>query len=186
MKQINFLKKVLSKDQFDLLIAKIEQHNRFASIEFDFLQFNDDQAIIKVVQDQSFHGHYFDSKRLHEIVLETFSDALAPRKIMTSPVPFIPSEADIITLDLIRKVMSRYDIRNKDLETDLGINKPRISEWLAGKRSMSKPVRNMFYWYFLAKGYHLVGIKALEGLRKIGMPEDQIKGSKLSGRFNDA
>ena len=153
MKKINDLKKLVSDEQFIVLQHKLLLHRRHASIEFKILSLEKDQAVIRVSQDQSFAGNYADSKRLREIVHETFDDLLTPRKITARAVPFIPCEADIINRLYIQQLMNEYELKSRDLESDLGIHKTRISEWLSGKRELTKPVRNMFYWYFVAKGF---------------------------------
>lgn len=153
MKNISELKKLVSDEQFIVLQHKLLLHRRHASIEFKMLRLEKDQAVIRVSQDQSFIGNYTDSKRLIEIVHETFDDLLAPKKIIARAVPFIPCEADSINKVYIQDLMKQYDLKSRDLESDLGIHKTRISEWLSGKRELTKPVRNMFYWYFVAKGF---------------------------------
>lgn len=153
MNKLNELKKVLSVGQFLKLENDLLLHRRYASIEFKILQLEKDLAIIRVTQDKSFIGNYMGSKRLQEIVHETFDEILAPRQIIPRAVPFIPCEADIINKVYIQDVMKQYELKSKDLEVDLGINKSRVSEWLSGKRELTKPVRNMFYWYFVAKGF---------------------------------
>lgn len=162
MTKLNELKKVLTDSQLFKLQNDLLLHRRYASIEFKILQIENDLAIIRVTQDKSFIGNYMDSKRLQDIVHETFDEILAPRQIIPRAVPYIPCEAEIINKVYIEEIMKQYELKSKDLEADLGIHKSRISEWLSGKRELTKPVRNMFYWYFQAKGFIPPSQKAKE------------------------
>lgn len=150
---INLLKKFVSKDQYKDLRDKVELHLRFSSIDFEILQINDEFIQIRTTQDKSFAGVYFTGKRLHEITIETFKESLLPRQIRVNTFPFLLSPCDKITPKLVMSIMGTFKIKNKEFETAFGVHKTTISAWANGLRPMSQPVKAMFYYYFISKGY---------------------------------
>lgn len=150
---INILKEFLSNDQYEDLHDKLDLQSRFNSIEFDIIRINDESVLIRTTQDKSFTGVYFDNKRLYEITLETFKEILEPRQVQVHTFPNLVSPCDKITSDFVMATMGRFKIKNKEFETAFGVHKTTISAWANGLKPMSQPVKAMFYYYFISKGY---------------------------------
>lgn len=126
---------------------------RIRSIDFEILQINDELVLIRITQDKSFVGVYYTGKRLYEITMETFKEVLSPRQIRVHTFPFLLSPCDKITPKLIMSIMGTFKIKNKEFEMAFGVHKTTISAWVNDLRPMSQPVKAMFYYYFISKGY---------------------------------
>lgn len=150
---INVLKNFVSKVQYKDLQDKVDFHSKFSSIDFDIIRINDESVLIRTTQDKSFTGVYFDNKRLYEITIETFKEILEPRQVQAHTFPQLVSPCDKITSEFVMATMGRFKIKNKEFETAFGVHKTTISAWANGLRPMSKPVKAMFYYYFICKGY---------------------------------
>ncbi len=150
---INLLKEFVSKEQYKDLQDNVDLHLRFSSIDFEILQINDELVLIRTTQDKSFVGVYFTGKRLYEITMETFKEVLSPRQIRVHTFPFLLSPCDKITPKLVMSIMGTFKIKNKEFETAFGVHKTTISAWVNDLRPMSQPVKAMFYYYFISKGY---------------------------------
>lgn len=150
---INILKEFVSKDQYEDLKNKLDLQSRFNSIEFDIIRINDESVLIRTTQDKSFTGVYFDNKRLYEITLETFKEILSPHQVQVHTFPQLVSPCDKITPEFVMATMGRFKIKNKEFETAFGVHKTTISAWVNDLRPMSQPVKAMFYYYFISKGY---------------------------------
>jgi len=59
------------------------------------------------------------------------------------------TQAGEVTPAWIRNQMETADIQVKKIVMDTGVGQTNISQWIHGRRNMSKPVKAMFYFYFL-------------------------------------
>lgn len=57
-------------------------------------------------------------------------------------------DLDSVTPEWIEEQMREYGLKRKDLMRQLALDPSSISQYLSGKRGMTKPVRAMFYYYF--------------------------------------
>lgn len=97
----HFLK--LKPDKMAVLEKRAELHRRFSSIEFKVLECKDGKLVVRVVQDKSHAGNYFDQKRLVEIVRETFGDLGAWSEVLARPIPYQPSPPAVVDSGWIKK-----------------------------------------------------------------------------------
>lgn len=95
----------------EMLAKRAELHRRFSAIEFKVLEKTADTVVVRIVQEKSFHGNYFDAKRLVEIAHETFDDLLPGLKVLPRPIPYKPSPPDIVTSDWVKKKSRKADVR---------------------------------------------------------------------------
>ena len=147
------LKEFVSIDQYKDLQDKVEILSKFSSIDFDIIRINDESVLIRTTQDKSFTGVYFDNKRLYEITMETFKEILEPRQVQVHTLRQLVSPCDKITPEFVMSIMGKFKIKNKEFETAFGVHKTTISAWVNDLRPMSQPVKAMFYYYFISKGY---------------------------------
>lgn len=96
----------LTPDQMQTLETRAQLHRRYSSIEFKILEANDNTVAIRITQDKSHAGNYFDPKRLVEITHETFDDILS-QKILVRPIPYKPPVTEVVTADWVKKKRHR-------------------------------------------------------------------------------
>lgn len=80
MEQI-FHKLPLQPEQWDILQERILQHRRFARIYFQVLRTTEEEVLLGIKQEDSFHDNQFDNQRLHDIGHETFGDMIQDRQL---------------------------------------------------------------------------------------------------------
>ena len=140
----------LSPDSLATLQHRAEQHMRFSSLDFKVLDVEPDAVVIRIRQSESHAGNYFDTKRLLEIVHETFDDLLPEgMKIKIRPIPYRSSPPDIVTPEWLQE--QRGQRPTKEIAHDLGMDANMVSGYIGWKRPLSGVVRAMFFWYFMAQ-----------------------------------
>lgn len=118
------------------------QNYKKVGIEFDF-----DDEIVKVYQKRLLNGYILNQKELHERAKEIFPDA----KIQPNVFSLDVSKIDV---DWINERMNEFGIKRNDLIKQLALDKSYISLLFADennsrKVNLSKPMKAMFYYYFL-------------------------------------
>jgi DNA-binding Xre family transcriptional regulator len=146
VKNVNLLG--LSPENLALLEQRAQLHRRYSSIEFKVLECTPEKVVVRVVQDKSHAGNYFDQKRLVEIVRETFADLGGWSTVLARPIPYEPPPTEVVTPDWIKKKMDERGIKVKDLSAALGVDAATISAYKNGVKPLSGVVRAMFYYYF--------------------------------------
>ncbi len=147
------LKEIIDPVDFESLESKLDYQWLNHKIKFRLMYLSDEDATIKVSQSWCGTGQHFDNNLLKNLTQEIFDPILLPRKIMVHTVAYIESPADTIDSVFLRKILSIYRITLKTMQAELGIHKTNISNWITGQRPMNKTTQNMFYWYFVSKGY---------------------------------
>jgi len=101
VKNVNLLG--FSPENLALLEQRAQLHRRYSSLEFKVLECTTDKLVVRVVQDKSHAGNYFDQKRLVEIVRETFADLGAWSTVLARPIPYQPPVTEVVTTAWIKK-----------------------------------------------------------------------------------
>lgn len=96
---------------------------------------------ILVEQTSSSNGYLLTQKQLSDRAKAIFPECHTVAKVM-----YI--ELDGITPEWIKENMKRIGIYQRDLSRQIGINETSISLYLNGKRTMTKAVQALFYYYF--------------------------------------
>jgi DNA-binding Xre family transcriptional regulator len=138
----------LSPENLALLEKRAEMHRRYSSIEFKVLECAAGKLVVRVVQEKSHAGNYFDQKRLVEIVRETFADLGAWAPLQARPIPYVPPGPDVVTPEWIQNRMKARGVKVKDLAAALGVDANTVSAYKNGVKPLSGVVRAMFYYYF--------------------------------------
>jgi len=137
----------LTPEQLATLTHRAEQQRRFASIEFKVVEVRPDAVVLLIRQGKSHAENYFDTKRLIEILRETFGDLVGDRKIEPRPYPYGPSPPDVVDTAWLQARRGQKPI--KDIAHDLGMDPNMVSGYFGGKRPLSGVVKAMFYYYFM-------------------------------------
>lgn len=134
---------------------KMEQaavlHRRHSRIEFKILEATEKSVTIQVVQGKSPSGNYFNSKRMVEIVHETFDRFFTGRKVIVRPIPFIASPVEQVDVKWIREKMKVTGTSLKQLADDTGLDKSNLSTILNENVPLSQVMKVVFYYYFRVK-----------------------------------
>lgn len=128
---------MITKDQKTAI-----QNYKKVGIEFEI-----EGDVVKVFQKRLFNGYILNQKQLYERAKEIFPDA----KI--KPIVF---SLDVSSIDekWIEEKMNEFGIKRNDLIKQLALDKSYISLLFADennsrKINLSKPMKAMFYYYFL-------------------------------------
>lgn len=136
----------LSDADLATLEHRAEQHRRFSSIEFKVVEVRQDAVVLLIRQGRSHAGNYFDTRRLIEILRETFGDLVGDRKIEPRPYPYRPSPPDVVDAAWLQAQRGQRPI--KGIAHDLGVDANTVSAYIGGKKPLSGVVRAMFWYYF--------------------------------------
>lgn len=147
IKSINLLSN-LSESDIELLTNRAELHRRFSSIEFKILEASDKKIVIRVTQDKSHAGNYFDNKRLSEIGKELFDGIKISAAIITRPIPYVESPTKVVTSDWIREQFERTGISLKEAGAALGVDPNTLSAYRSGLKPLSGITKAALYYYF--------------------------------------
>lgn len=137
----------LTEAELATLKNRAEAHSRFSSIDFKIIEANATTIYIRVTQDKSHAGNYFDNKRLAEIGKELF-EGIGEWKINCRPFPYKPHPTDVVTAKWIDDKINSKGIKLKDLSIDLGIDANTLSAYRRGLKNLTAPVKAAFYYYF--------------------------------------
>ena len=146
IKSINLLK--LSESDLELLEKRAELHRRFSSIEFKILEASDKKIVVRVTQDKSHAGNYFDNKRLSEIGKELFEGIPVDVAIITRPIPYAESPTEVVTPAWIRDQFEQTGISLKTAGHELGVDPNTLSAYKAGLKPLSGITKAALFYYF--------------------------------------
>ncbi len=146
IKSIHLLE--LPQAQLQMLEKRAELHRRHSSIEFKILDVKDGIITVRIIQEKSFTGNYFNTKRLAEIGKELFDGIIDSQQIHCRPVPYSPSPVDVVTAQWIQQKFEETGIKIKQAGHDLGVDPNTISALKAGKKPLSGITKAAFYYYF--------------------------------------
>ena len=145
----------LLHDVDDLAIIRMDIaamiHKTQENISFKIAEYNDENVIIQVVQHKTSTGFYHTQKSLIDLVHKTFDSFFADKKVLVHAIPFVENSASKVDIKWINKKMLETGIRIKDISTDTGLDQNELSILLNGGSPLSKPMKALFYYYFLAK-----------------------------------
>jgi len=146
--------RLISQDVSEDVLSKMEhaalEHQRHSSITFKIVEYDVNKIVIQAVQGKNATGIYHSQKRLIEIVHETFDRFF--KKIQVHAIPFKESLAQKnVTPAWINKQMLDKGTSLKQLSEDTGIDKTQLSSLITGDRTLSAPMKAMFWYYFLSK-----------------------------------
>lgn len=134
------------------------QHRKFARITFKILSVRERILEIQTIQTKSPHQNHADEDLLILRTKELFSHFFPEYEIVVTAIPYQPNPTEQVTPEYIRDAMTSYDIKVKDIVEETGIDKSNVSAWVNGTRTMSQPVRAMFYYYIWQKAAIISGI----------------------------
>jgi len=136
----------------DTLKRSIEQkaqaHLRYSNITFDVKLCDDKEIIIQTSQLKHLSENYADTAKLIEVTESVFAPILYGRKLRVGAKPYVEAPADVVTITWIKEQMAKQTIKSVELEKQLGIDKSTISQYLSGKRELSRGVKSMFFYFF--------------------------------------
>lgn len=127
------------------------QHKQFNNLQFKAVKYGPDSITIQVSQGRNGAGAYHNTKRLVEIVHETFDRFFTGNKIIVNPIPYKESPATAVDAAWIQKKMLDTGTKLKQISDDTGIDYTQLSSLTSGDRPLSQSMKAMFYYYFLSK-----------------------------------
>lgn len=150
IKSINLLQN-LSESDLQLLNTRAELHKRYSSIEFKILEASDKKIVVRVTQDKSHAGNYFDNKRLSEIGKELFDGIQTGAAIVTRPIPYVESPTEVVTPEWIGNQFERTGISLKEAGAALGVDPNTLSAYKGRLKPLSGITKAALYYYFTSK-----------------------------------
>lgn len=151
IKNIHLIKDLATSENIRKLEIGALQHRKFARITFKVLSVQEGILAIQTIQTKSPHENHADEERLILRTKELFLHFFPEYKIEVTAIPYQANPTERVTPEYIREAMNSYDIKVKDIVDETGIDKSNVSTWVNGTRSMSQPVRAMFYYYIWRK-----------------------------------
>ena len=158
VKNIHLIEELTTSENIAKLKVGALQYRKFARITFKVLSVADKVMHIHTVQTKSPHENHADEARLILRTKELFLHFFPDYEIVVTAVPYQGNPTEKVTPEYIREAMNSYDIKVKDIVDETGIDKSNVSAWVNGTRSMSQPVRAMFYYYIWQKAAVISGI----------------------------
>jgi hypothetical protein len=141
----------LQPDKLETLRTRAELHRRYSSIDFKVISYKDDTLTLRVIQDKSHAGNYFDAKRLVEIAKEMFGDLGDWKRINAGPITYKSPAPDVVTPEWIQERMQLHGLKPKAVSDETGIDRNTISAYKNGLKPLSGVVRAFWYYYFKSK-----------------------------------
>lgn len=126
-------------------------HKRHSGISFKIVEYSPSKVVFQVVQEKHAAGNYHPSRRLVEIVHETFDKFFPDHRVMANTIPYKESPASRVSSEWIHKKMLKYGIRIKDIAEDTGIDRSQLNALITGNRPLSQPMKALFWLYFQVK-----------------------------------
>ncbi|SDF41448.1 hypothetical protein SAMN04487996_110239 [Dyadobacter soli] len=151
IKNIHLIKDLTTEENIKKLEIGALQHRKFARITFKVISVIGKVMQIHTVQTKSPHENHADEDRLILRTKELFLHFFPDYEIQVTATPYQANPTEKVTPEYIREAMNSYDIKVKDIVDETGIDKSNVSAWVNGTRSMSQPVRAMFYYYIWQK-----------------------------------
>jgi hypothetical protein len=128
------------------LDAGAELHLRHARIEFKILDVKPDSITVRVTQGKSPSENYLSSKELSDRAKDLFGQFFPGMDIRARAIPYVVPTVEVVSPEWIQNRMKEKEIDNKTIVEMTGVDKANISNWVSGKRTMSQPVKAMFYF----------------------------------------
>lgn len=163
IKNIHLIKDLTTSENIGKLEVGALQHRKFARITFKVLSARGSILEIQTIQTKSPHENHADEDLLILRTKELFSHFFPEYEIVVTAIPYQANPTQQVTPEYIREAMTSYDIKVKDIVEETGIDKSNVSAWVNGTRTMSQPVRAMFYYYIWQKAAVITPQKASGG-----------------------
>jgi hypothetical protein len=157
VKNIHLIKDLTTSENIGKLEVGALQHRKFARITFKVISVADKVLHIQTIQTKSPHENHADEDLLVLRTRELFSHFFPEYEIVVTAIPYQANPTEQVTPEYIRDAMTNYDIKVKDIVEETGIDKSNVSAWVNGTRTMSQPVRAMFYYYIWQKAAVISG-----------------------------
>lgn len=141
----------LDEGQKNALETKAKAHLRYSNITFQVMKADETNVIVQVIQLKHLSENYATAEHLVKVAESVFSTMLYGRKLKVGAKPYVPAPADVVTPEWVRNAMAKQRLKAVDLEAQLGIDKSTLSVLLSGKKEMTRAMKSMFYFFFLAK-----------------------------------
>lgn len=125
-------------DNSEPKLAAVLGKYKAMGIEFKTLS----EDVISITQKRLVNGYVLNNKQLYDRAKQVYPG----KKIR--PIVF-SLQVDNIDISWILDKMREFGINRKDLIKQLAIDKSSLSLILSGKRELSKPMRALFYYYFM-------------------------------------
>ncbi len=151
IKNLHLLTDTVSKAIIDKMEYAAFEHKRHSNITFKIVDLLPGKVIIQAVQEKSTSGNYFTQKRLIEIVHETFDRFFPGKKINVHGVPYKEAPCSKVTVEWVNNQMTRTGTTLKQLSAETDINYTQLSSIVSGEQALSKPMKALFWYYFLSK-----------------------------------
>jgi hypothetical protein len=158
VKNIHLIRELTTSENIAKLETGALQYRKFARITFKVVSVADKILHIHTAQTRSPHENHADEDRLILRTKELFSHFFPDYEIVVTAIPYQANPTEKVTPEYIREAMTSYHIKVKDIVDETGIDKSNVSAWVNGTRSMSQPVRAMFYYYIWQKAAVITGI----------------------------
>ncbi|MGG7665164.1 hypothetical protein [Dyadobacter sp. BHUBP1] len=157
IKNIHLIKDLTTAENIRKLEIGALQHRKFARITFKVLSVREGTLEIQTIQTKSPHENHASEERLILRTKELFLHFFPDYEIVVTAIPYQGNPTEKVTPEYIREAMNSYDIKVKDIVDETGIDKSNVSAWVNGTRTMSQPVRAMFYYYIWQKAAVVTG-----------------------------
>lgn len=151
LKNVHLVTDIVKPDDIDKMEHAALQHKRYSNKEFKVVDVKPSAVIIQAAQGKSAAENYATGKRLIEIVRETFGRFFPDHKINVQPIPYKVPAAYIVDDKWINAKMLGHGIKAKEISEDTGIDRTQLTALVNGTRPLSKPMKALFWYYFLAK-----------------------------------
>ena len=141
------LNEYLSAEQIRALEKAADQHQTESNISFFVNDVRDNILYIQTTQGETTSGKYASEATLIKRTEDVFKKHAGHFALDIYVQTFKPSPASVVTVEWIEQKMLEKGLRIKQIAFDTGIERETISDWVTGKRRMSKIVKALFYFY---------------------------------------
>ena len=124
-------------------LEKMRVVGQYYSAGIEFFPDEENQDTVRVVQTRLSNGFIFNRKELVKRAKGLFPD----KKI--KPVRF-HLDISVITPEWVKEKMKEHNLNNNDIVSQTTIDKTTLSLYFSKKRGMTRSVRALFFYYFLA------------------------------------
>ncbi len=159
MKNIDLIKDMYPEGVIRSLLARYGKFRAISGMEIKILEVNGKTLKIEAVHKKR-KSRLLNQKELIDRAKTIFD--FWDGTVHCFPLTYEP-ELSKINNTWIRKKMGEYEVKNKDIERNLGLDKSTVSTIINGGRSLTKSQKALFYYYFL----HFDTYQAMEHLQEI-------------------
>jgi hypothetical protein len=152
MRQIKNTELLYDVDDLAILRMEIEAliHKTQENITFKIVEYDNEKVIIQAVQGKTATGFYQTQKTLIGLVHKTFDSFFTGKKISVHAIPFVETSSSKVDIKWVNHKMLETGIRIKDIAIDTGLDYTELNNLINSDASLSKPMKALFYYYFLA------------------------------------